>query len=65
MTEKRMELCRLMHRAYNRRMELEDPVHLEQRAVRRAYRVLIDNAKREHWEGFLASLNERSVWTAH
>jgi len=60
-----MELHRLTCRAYNRRLELEDLVHLEQRAVRRAYGVLIDNAKREHWEGFLASLDERSVWMVH
>jgi len=33
--------------------------------VRRAYGVLIDNAKKEHWEGFLALLDERSVWMAH
>jgi len=60
-----MELCRLTHRAYNRRMELGDPVHLKHRAVRRAYGVLINNAKRVHWEGFLASLNERMVWMVH
>jgi len=33
--------------------------------ARRAYGTLIDNAKREHWEGFLASLDERSVWMVH
>jgi len=42
-----------MQRAYSRRLELEDLVHLEQRVARRAYRTLIENAKREHWEGFL------------
>ena len=32
-----MELRRVTQRAYSRRSELEDPVHLEQRAARRAY----------------------------
>jgi len=60
-----MELCRLTCRAYSRRMEQEDPVHLEHRKVRRVYGMLIDKAKREHWDGFLASLDKRSVWTVH
>ena len=46
-------------------MEPGDPVHHEHRAMRRVYGVLIDNAKKAHWEGFLASLNEKSIWTAH
>ena len=50
---------------YNRRLEPGDPVHHEHRAMRRVYGVLIDNSKKAHWEGFLASLNEKSIWTAH
>jgi len=65
LTEKRTELHRLMCKAYNRRLELGDPVHIEHKAMRRAYGALIDDAKRTHWEGFLALLDERSVWTAH
>ena len=60
-----MELQRVMQRVYIRRSEPEDPVHLEQKAARRAYGMMIENAKREHWEGFLASLDEWSVWMAH
>ena len=60
-----MELHRLTCREYNRRMGPGDLVHLEHRAMRRAYGVLIDEAKRTHWEGFLASLDKRSVWMAH
>jgi len=60
-----MVLHRLTQRAYSRRSEPGDPVHLEQQMVRRAYGVLIEKAKREHLEGFLESLNEKSVWTAH
>jgi len=27
--------------------------------------MIIENTKRSHWEGFLAILDENSVWTAH
>jgi len=54
-----------MHRAYKRRTDPGDPAHNEHRAARKVYAILIDNAKREHWEGFLASLNEKSVWVVH
>ena len=46
-------------------MDPGDPIHNEHRAVRKVYAVLIENAKREHWEGFLVTLNEKSVWVAH
>ena len=65
LTERCRELRRLAHRAYNRRSEPGDPVHHEHRAMRRAYRVLIDNTKKSNWEGFLASLDERLIWTAN
>ena len=47
---KQMELCRLTRRAYSRRMDQDDLVHLEHREARRAYGMLIDKAKREHWD---------------
>jgi len=50
---------------YSRRREQGDPVHLEHKEVRRVYGMLIDKAKREHWDGFLVSLEERTIWTAH
>src|SRR5882724_3205860 len=65
LTAKRAEVHRLMHRAYKRRSDPEDPIHDKHRAVRKVYAVLIENAKRDHWEGFLESLNEKSVWVAH
>jgi len=65
LTAKQTELHRLMRRVYRRRTEQDDPVHLEHREVRRAYGMLIDKAKREHWDRFLVSLNERTIWTAH
>jgi len=65
LTAKCVELHRLLHRAYSTRMEPGDPVYLEHRAVRRAYRVLIYNTKRVFWEGFLALLNKRLILTAH
>jgi len=65
LTAKRAEVHRLMHRAYKRRSDPEDPIHDEHRAVRRVYAVLIENSKRDHWEGFLESLDEKLVWVAH
>jgi len=33
--------------------------------VRKVYAMLIENTKRDHWEGFLESLDQKSVWAAH
>jgi len=65
LTAKQAELCRLTRRVYSRKREQDDPVHLEHKEVRRAYGMLVDKAKREHWDGFLASLDKRTIWTAH
>ena len=46
-------------------MDPGDPIHNEHRAVRKVYATLIENAKRERWEGFLVSLDEKSIWVAH
>ena len=46
-------------------MDPGDPIHNEHSAVRKVYDVLIENAKRDHWEGFLELLDEKSVWVVH
>ena len=46
LSARHMELRRVTQRAYSRRSELEDPVHIKQRVVRRAYGTLIKIAKR-------------------
>jgi len=42
---KRTELGRLTCRAYSRRTEQDDPVHLEHREARRVYGMLIDKPR--------------------
>jgi len=44
-------------------MNAQDIVHQIIKAKRRIYSSMIEHAKRTHWEGFLASLDDRSVWT--
>ena len=46
-------------------MEPGDPSHTAHKEARRHYATMIENAKKRHWDGFLASLNEKSIWTAH
>jgi len=65
LSARHMELCRLTWRVFSKRLEPEDLVHLKQRGMRRAYGTIINNAKREHWEGFLVLLDKRTVWMAH
>ena len=65
LTVRRDEVHRIICRAYKRRMDPGDPVNDKHRAARKVYAVLIENTKRDHWEGFLKSLNEKSVWVAH
>jgi len=58
-------LRRLTFRAYSRRAHPDDPVHLEHKSTRRVYATMIEIAKKHHWEGFLGSVDEKTVWTAH
>jgi len=54
-----------MRRTHNRRTEPLDPVHSKYKMARRSYGLMIENMKTCHWEEFLDSVNEKSVWTAH
>src|SRR5882672_434169 len=65
LADRRRELCKVARKAYSRRSEPEDPIHHLHRTARRAYSVLIENAKRTHWANFLGTLDEKSMWTAH
>src|SRR5882672_10018104 len=62
---KHREVCRLTRRAHNSRTEPEDPVHIETKTARRAYGLMIECTKKCHWEEFLESVDEKTVWTAH
>ena len=58
-------MCRLAWREYIRRSELGDPIHAAHKEARRGYVTMIENTKKWHWDDFLTSLDEKSVWTAH
>ena len=59
------EVHRLAWRAYRRRTSLEDTIHHEHKAMWLTYASMIDSAKKSQWEGFLKSVDQRTVWTAH
>jgi len=46
-------------------MDTQDLVHQIHKAKRNTYSSMIKCTKKVHWEDFLASLDDRSVWTAH
>jgi len=52
------EVCRLRCRAYGKRLEQEDPAHQRHREARRAYGLMLKHAKKEHWQGFIASVDK-------
>jgi len=65
LTDRCSEVHRLAQRVHSRRLEPGDPIHAAHNEARRHYLTLIKNAKKQHWEGFLTTLDEKSVWTAH
>jgi len=62
---KQTEVHRLEQRAYRRRTSLKDPIHHEHKTVQLMYASMIESSKKSHWEDFLESVDERTVWTAH
>ena len=65
LTQRHKEVHRLAWQAYKKRAVPWDLVHQIHKACRNTYSCVIEQAKRAHWEDFLATLNDRSVWTAH
>ena len=51
-------------KAHRQRFNLQHPIHDEYRVFRRQYAKAIRTAKQQHWEEWLESLNETTVWTA-
>src|SRR5882724_584269 len=60
LTDRCSEVCRLVWRAYGRRLEPGDPIHTTHKEARRHYMTMIENTNKQHWEGFLASLDKKS-----
>ena len=65
LTDRCREVHRLARRAYSRQMEPGDPSHTAHKEARRHYATMIENAKKQHWDSFLTSLDEKYIWTAH
>src|SRR5882672_7826691 len=65
LSQKRSEVHRLGRRSYAMRGDPDEPTHGAYKDVRNAYGSMIDVEKRTHWEEFLQSVDERTVWTAH
>jgi len=65
LTTKQKAVHRLTCKAYGRRVDPEDPAHLEANMARYAYGSMIECAKKWHWEDFLESVDKMTVLTAH
>jgi len=56
---------RLVQQVYKRRKNVLNPIHHAHKTKRNIYREMIESAKRRHWENFLGTVNDKTVWTAH
>ena len=65
LSQKRTEVRRLGRKSYTMRGDPDELAHRVYKDARNAYGSMIDIAKRAHWEEFLQSVDERTVWTAH
>jgi len=61
LTSRCKEVCKLAHQAYRRRAHPQDPIHQAHKAIRNMYSAMIECAKKAHWDGFLANLDDRKV----
>jgi len=43
----------------------QDLIHRVHKAKRNMYGSMIKHAKKAHWEGFLSSLDDKTVWVTH
>ena len=55
----------MAQQAHKKKVHRQDPVHQVHRAKKNMYGSMIEQVKRAHWEGFLETLDDRAVWTAH
>jgi len=43
----------------------DELAHKAYKAARNTYGTMIETAKKTHWEDFLQSVNDKTIWTAH
>jgi len=65
LTDSCWEVWRLAQQAYKRRTDVLNPIHHAHKMKRNLYGGMIESAKRRHWENFLRTINDKTVWTAH
>ncbi|QRW06349.1 Reverse transcriptase from transposon X-element protein [Ceratobasidium sp. AG-Ba] len=63
LTRFRKKVRKLANRSFRARMTPTHPVHEQYKAWRNTYSQAIKDAKKRHWEDFLESLDEETVWT--
>jgi len=56
---------KLGRRSYTKRGDLEELAHKAYKAARNEYGTMITTAKKFHWEEFLQTVDDKSIWTAH
>lgn len=65
LTELHRELKKIRNRSKKRRHDTQDPIHEALRVAQNKFTQEIRNTKRDHWDDFLASVDERTMWNAH
>ena len=65
LADSQREVRRVAWQAYKKKAHLQDPIHQMHRAKRNINGSMIEQVKRAHWEGFLVTLDDKAVWTAH
>ncbi|TDL15061.1 hypothetical protein BD410DRAFT_855976, partial [Rickenella mellea] len=63
--QKRNSTRRLAKRSYRRRSNQLDPAHNIFRIARNEYTEMIRKAKKDHWEEWLESIDDTTIWTAN
>jgi len=65
LSQKHTEVRTLGRKLYTKRGILEEPSHRAYKSARNEYGNMIETAKKAHWDEFLQSVNDKSVWIAH
>jgi len=65
LAQKHTEVCRLGRNSCTKRSNPDEPAHKAYKAARNTYRTMIKTVKKTHWEDFLQSVNDNTIWTAH
>jgi len=65
LSQKRAEVWKLGRRSYTLRGHPDEPAHRTYKTARNQYGTMIEMAKRTHWEEFLQSVDDKTVWSAH